>query len=205
MIDHLIFATTDLESTVAWFEEATGVRPTPGGPHIGLGTRNELVSLGDGGYIELVGPDLGQPEPGRPRPFGIDAMDGQRLVTWAVQRGDLDVYVADARAAGYDPGDPIDLARERPDGVVLRWRLTGAARALGDGVVPFLIDWGDTPHPSTTSTGGVRLAAFTAEHPDPGAVRPLLAALGVDLEVRAGPVPALIATLETPKGTVTLQ
>jgi hypothetical protein len=45
-LDHLVLATPDLAATVAHFTERTGVEPAPGGAHVGLGTRNHLVSLG---------------------------------------------------------------------------------------------------------------------------------------------------------------
>jgi hypothetical protein len=71
--------------------------------------------------------------------------------------------------------------------------------------VPFLIDWGDTPHPSDSAPGGSRLIALRAEHPQPEVVRKALAALGEDLEVQDGPVPALIAIIEGPNGRLELR
>ena len=44
-----------------------------------------------------------------------------------------------------------------------------------------------------------------AEHPDPDSVRRLLASLEVSLAIDAGPVPALIAVLQTPAGVIELR
>jgi len=97
------------------------------------------------------------------------------------------------------------MSRRRPDGVELQWGLTPpSAEAIE--LVPFLIEWGDgVAHPSTTSVSGCRLISFSGEHPEPEAVVPALKALGVELDVRPGATPALIAVIEGPAGTVELR
>ncbi|MFB7632383.1 VOC family protein [Streptomyces sp. NPDC056149] len=177
VLDHLVYATPDLDRTVAEVAELTGVRPVLGGGHPGRGTRNHLLGLGSGGYLEIIGPDPAQPEPARPRWFGIDALDGPRLVTWAVRVTGIAGRVARARAAGYDPGDPVAMSRRTPDGTELAWRLTPPG--AGGDLAPFLLDWGDTPHPAGAGLPAVPLLSLSATHPDPAAVRAAWAALGV--------------------------
>ncbi|HVO23701.1 MAG TPA: VOC family protein, partial [Candidatus Margulisiibacteriota bacterium] len=74
-----------------------------------------------------------------------------------------------------------------------------------DGLVPFLIDWGTTPHPAGGAAAGCTLLDLRAEHPEPQTIRPLLQAIKAELVVSAGPVPALIATLATPAGRLELR
>jgi hypothetical protein len=50
----------------------------------------------------------------------------------------------------------------------------------------------------------LRLVAFTASHPEPGRVRQRLIALGEELTVEPGEVPALVATFDAPRGRVVL-
>ncbi|MFJ8106338.1 VOC family protein [Streptomyces sp. NPDC096132] len=200
-LDHIVLATPDLAATVAEFTRRTGVAPAPGGVHIGHGTRNHLVGLGGRAYLEILGPDPDQPAPSGPRPFGVDGLAAPRTLTWAISPADLDAAVAAARAQGYDPGDVRDMSRRRPDGSLLRWRLTDGGSPHPSGLVPFLIDWGTATHPSDSGLPVTPLRELTATAPAPDEIRPLLAALGTDLLVTEGPA-AFSFTVDTPNGPV---
>jgi hypothetical protein len=212
VLDHLVFAAPDLAAAVAQFTELTGVAPVPGGRHPGRGTANYLVGFGGAhrdGYLEIIGPDPDQPDPPGPRPFGIDQLTASRLVTWAIHPGDLDACLAAARARGYDPGPVREMSRATPEGELLRWRLTEAN--LDDpcaGLVPFLIDWGDTVPPPRLGLPEVALRELTATHPRPERVRAALDALATGLStrlpVRHGHRVELTAVLDGRRGPVTL-
>ncbi|MFE0510964.1 VOC family protein [Streptomyces sp. NPDC058964] len=202
LLDHLVLATPDLASTVAEFARRTGVTPAVGGAHPDLGTRNHLVSLGGGSYLEIIGPDPEQSLPGGARPFGVGGLTGACTVTWAISPPDLDAAVAAARARGYDPGSPHPMSRRRPDGTLLEWRLTGSDTAHPSGLVPFLIDWGSSLHPSASGLPVTPLVEVTATAPDPDEIRVLLSALDTELRLSEGPV-GFSFTVETPNGLVT--
>ncbi|BCM70302.1 MULTISPECIES: VOC family protein [Streptomyces] len=201
LLDHLVLATPDLGATVADFARRTGVRPAPGGVHLGLGTRNHLVGLGGRSYLEIVGPDPEQPEPDGPRPFGVDRLAGPSVLTWAISPPDLDAAVAEARARGHDPGPVRPMSRRTPDGTVLRWRLTDGGPGEASGLVPFLIDWGDSRHPAASGLPVTPLLAVSASAPDPEEVRGRLAVLGTSLVLGTGPA-ALSFTVDSPNGPV---
>ena len=205
-LDHLVYVVPDLAAAIAALERLLGVRPGLGGQHLGRGTRNALLALGPTSYLEVIGPDPEQPPPARPRPFGMDRLSAPKLVTWAARVEEIDARVAAALAVGFDLGDVQSMSRTRPDGLRLEWRLTYRRDPLpADGLAPFLIAWGDTPHPAATAPPGCTLVALRGEHPDPPAVQALLAAVGAELEVGPGPAPLLIATLATPNGAVELR
>ena len=203
-IDHLVYATPNLATSVEQIERLLGVRAVPGGQHPGAGTRNALIGLGDETYLEIIGPDPDQPKPPRPRRFGIDELKAPRLVTWAVKGADLGAIAENARRHGVDLGQVQSGSRRRPDGVLLSWRLTVSPALTADGIVPFFIDWGKTPHPAASLPKGCVLVALRAEHPDANRIQADLSALGFDLRVDAGSAPALIATIRTPHGDVEL-
>jgi hypothetical protein len=213
VIDHIVWAVPVLADGVAEFERQTGIRPVMGGSHVGLGTANYLVGLGRGAYLEIIGPDPDQPHPEQPRPFEIDDLTAPRVVTWCVRPPDLDAAVAAARARGYDPGPPRAMSRRTTQGTLLTWRLTPGAAAgadgrsassRADGLVPFLIDWGTTAHPTSGVMPTIPLVSFEGEHPEPDDVRARLAALDVDLAVRPAPQPRLLVTLQCPTGSVVI-
>ena len=204
-VDHLVYATPELQLGIERIEKALGLRATPGGQHLGRGTRNALVSLGPGTYLEIIGPDPEQPSPAQPRPLGIDDLNEPRLVTWAAKGRNLERFASDARRDGVKLGEVMPGSRRRADGVVLSWRYTDPRTVVADGVVPFFIDWGQTPHPASTATPGASLIGLRAEHPDPEPVQKALSRLGLDIRVQRGPRAALIATVSSPRGRVELR
>lgn len=204
-IDHIVYGVETLEAGVEELAERLGVRAATGGRHVGRGTHNALLGLGGAVYLEIIARDPEQPAPTGPISFGLDRLRLPRLVGWAARTTAIEQQVADARARGYDPGPVHAMSRRRPDGFVLEWRLSRDAPDPDRLVLPFLIDWGRSPHPSESVPQGVRLFELRAEHPEPPAAAAQLAALGVTLAVDEGPAPALVATLDTPRGRVTLR
>jgi hypothetical protein len=204
-VDHLVWGGPDLEQEIDRFEQWTGVRAVLGGRHPGEGTRNALIRLGPTKYLELIGPDLTQTRPRHPRWFGLDAVTEPRLITWAAKSPDLGERAAAARAAGVLLGEVRSGQRELSSGRVLSWRFTYPNMRVGGGLVPFLIDWGDSPHPAQTAPSGIELLDLRAEHPDPAAIIESLRPLGLELPVVAGGAPVLIATLDTPRGHLELR
>jgi hypothetical protein len=205
LLDHLVYAVPDLDGAVADLEERLGVRASPGGQHPGHGTRNALIALGPDTYLEILAPDPAQPAPVGGRWFGVDEKVPARLAGWAAKRSDLPRVVASAAQRGVPLGPVVAGARQRPDGVTLKWMLTDPGAAAGVSLVPFFIDWSDSPHPAATAARGPVLESLHAEHPRPDRAREPLAALGIDLPVVAGPHPALVATLRTVSGRLELR
>jgi hypothetical protein len=204
-IDHLVYATPDLKASIDTLEKRLGVKAAPGGQHPGRGTRNALIALSATSYIEVIGPDPEQPKPDLPRQFGIDSLTEARLVTWAAKGSDLERLVTQAAGHGVKLGEVMPGSRRRPDGVLLNWRYTNPRVVVADGIVPFFIDWGATPHPAQTAAAGASLIDLAAEHPDAERVQQTLSGLGLGLQVKKGPKPALTATMTTPRGRVELR
>ena len=187
-LDHLVYAVPNLENAIEEFERRLGVSPALGGRHEGLGTHNAILPLTGESYVELMAADPNAQAPNQARPFGLDTLDSPRLVTWAVRSRDIQMDVEAARERGFDPGIVLEMTRKVPGGETLAWKLSLRTTPFGSGLVPFVIDWGNTNHPSCSSGGNsVRcaLSSFVALHPDPEPVRQALTALGAEISIEA--------------------
>ena len=204
-VDHLLYATPDLDLGIATIEKLLGVRAAIGGQHLGYGTRNALLSLGPTMYFEIVGPDPAQPKPAGPRRFGVDDSKPPRLIGWVAQSTNLPALVVRARAQGIAMGEALTGARTLPDGRPLRFGYTDPSAVVENRLVPYFMDWGTSPHPGTTSPAGARLVGIRLEHPEPARIQTMLRVLDLDVPVTRGPEPMVIATLEGRKGRVELR
>ena len=205
-IDHLVFACTDLEAGVELVAERLGTAPVPGGRHPAWGTHNAVLSLGARCYLEVIAPDPAAALPGVDTPAVFRGSDPGTLTTWCAAVHDLQ--------ARRDPQGTVDPAtgilqhgaRQRPDGTTLRWSLTDPANDSEAGTVPFLIDWGDSPHPADQLPPACTLEALGLEHPDPDHLESILARLRLRhlVELARGLHPRVRAIIRSPRGTVRL-
>ncbi len=199
-IDHIVYATLNLEQSIDHLESFLGVQATPGGHHPNWGTRNALISLGDRVYLEIVGPDSLRAQAKLPALFGLDKLKVPRLVTWAAQTTHLEKIVLSAKEHRADLGRVSSASRQRPDGSILAWTMTDPFMSRLDGLVPFFIDWGESIHPAQTAIKGCTLIQLRAEHPRAQQLHKIITELKLDLSVSESTEPALIATLKTPHG-----
>ena len=91
-IDHVIYATQDLDAAAGRVESELGLAATPGGRHEGHGTHNMIVPLG-GGYLELMA--VADPNEASGSPIGGAlqarlADQGDGLFAWAMEIEDVD-------------------------------------------------------------------------------------------------------------------
>lgn len=206
-LDHLIFAAPDLDEGVSMIEGLTGARAVTGGPHPGVGTHNALLTFDATTYFEVIAIDPDQPEPQRPRPFGLAAEVAPRLAGYAIHPAPgetIDDVTETLRAAGHDPGPVTSMSRVRPDGVELAWSLTRSQHTTVPAAVPFVIDWGDTPSPARSLPSMGDLVELRIQHPD-GATRTTAEAVAVALGhgiVVADGSARLTAVVDTPLGRI---
>lgn len=223
-LDHLVIAAPTLDAGAQHVADALGVMPQPGGAHPGMGTHNRLLGLFGGIYLEVIAIDPEAPAPTRPRWFGLDTeavqarlRHGPFLMHWVarVERPtDLSLWQAQ-----YPTRIPPVIPMTRGD---LRWRITvpedgslpswpadaahGAATP-GDGVLPTLIQWDVSAHPSSRLPNqGLALRALRARHPHAARLAEATQWLGgCPLTLEASTLAELSAEIETPDGVRTLR
>jgi len=204
-VDHLVYATPDLDRGCSEIEVVTGVHASPGGKHLAWATHNCLLALGADIYLEIIAPDPSQPNPPGVRPFGIDDLRHSRLVSWAVRGGGLEDFTRAVAQRGVNLGEVFSGSRVHSDGSILAWELTSPWTMLEGGLIPFFIDWGVSPHPAASASAGLSLVELRAEHPSPRVLAHTFEVLGVSLPIRQAPQASLVATVVGPKGQIELR
>ena len=201
-IDHLVWAAPNLERAIDELQARTGRRAMVAGAHPGDGTRNAVLGLGRRSYLEILAPDPAQAGVATPA-AGLSKLAGPVLHTFAVATDRLDRVAVKLERAGLPHAGVIPMSRRLPTGRLVRWRLLIPAGHAYGPLVPFFIDWGDSPHPADDADDGCRLTQLSLTHPEAWSLRPLLEKLDVEVDVRAGEA-AIVAQIETPAGSVRL-
>src|SRR5581483_835281 len=131
------------------------------GRHPKLGTANRIVPLGRQ-YLELIAvvdrDELASAPAATLAPAIDEAVDaGRPLLTWALRTTDLDALRQKLSDAAWALPEMWSGQRQRPDGVVLRWRTQDVAERGSVTPLPFVIEWDipDELHPGQVA----------AEHP----------------------------------------
>lgn len=210
-IDHIVIAANSLEQGVETIRTELGVEIPKGGVHTTMATHNHLMQLGNETYLELIAINPEGDVPAHPRWFGLDeAMMRERLrhqpalITWVMNTPDIQRV---KQAATFDIGEPTELRRNN-----LRWQiaLTDDGRLLGNGLLPYVIQWHSQPHPSNGMADlGCRLLSLEIYHNRIDWIMAKLTSIGAENLVKLHAVddsqtPFLQANIETPAGLKTL-
>ncbi len=161
-LDHLSYACNsgELADVVQRIGSDLGATFQDGGRHPQFGTRNFILPLAGGCYVEVVSA-LDHPAAEK-APFGQAvsrrASDGGGWLSWVVAVDDispLESRLGREARAGH---------RIRPDGHDLNWKQIGVLDVMADPQLPFFVEWGGdtTEHPSAgagpVSVGRIEIA-----------------------------------------------
>lgn len=206
-IDHLVFATPDVQESTAYLESLLGLPATVGGSHQGLGTCNTLLTLGPHCYLEVIGPDPAQSDFQGTRPFGIDSVTAGQLTAWVARRNDLTDFIIEMAAQGVELSDIIALSRKTPEGSLLRWSMSFLSNIDLDAlsVLPLFIDWGQTPNPASLCQGKAELKVLEIEYPIHAYIQSFIDTLELDVSAVDAMRPGLRAVISCPNGEVELR
>lgn len=138
-VDHLIFATgpDGLKAEAARLAEALGTDYKDGGFHPRFGTRNHIIPLAEGRYIEVV-EVLDHPAADKAA-FGqaVRARSemGGGWMGWVVSVNDISPYEQRLERSAV-PG-----SRQFPDGRRLEWVQIGIRGLIADPQLPYFLEW----------------------------------------------------------------
>ncbi len=227
-IDHLVVVAANLDAGVQWCETTMGITPAPGGEHELYGTHNRLFKIATPtfplAYLEIIAINLDAVRPAKKRPtcwFDMDDLALQaavatepRLVHFVASTPDLQAARMALRMLAIDRGPAVHASRRTSKGV-LNWQISVRAdgQRLFQGTLPSLIQWGKPLateplklHPrNSLPRSGVSLQSLAIQHPSADKLQTAYDALGLAPVTITEGEPNIIATLNTPKGTVQLQ
>lgn len=227
-IDHLVVVAKTLEIGVQWCEATLGITPAPGFEQAHYGTHTRLFKIASPAnplaYLEIIAIHPQAKKPANAlskRWFDMDDAALQaavaiepRLVHFVANTDDIQAARNALKALDIDRGPAVHDKRHSRRGVV-QWQTTVRedGQRLFNGALPSLIQWGKTDaaeplrlHPrNTLPRSGVTLQSLHITHPTAPKLQAAFEAIGLsDIAIEAGPA-NLTATLQTPKGIVTLQ
>ena len=220
-IDHLVIAASTLDEGVAWCEQTLGITPGPGGEHPLMGTHNRLFSVASAlypkVYLEIIAIDKGAAcarIQGEKRWFDLDnealqqqlSQSGPQLVHFVASTPLAAPAIQALAASGIDRGDLLQASRMTPHGM-LSWKITVRAdgQRLMNGTLPTLIEWTGVHPTDNMPASGITLQSLAASQPEAETLQAAYAAIGLHgVTVNQGPA-NLIASLQTPRGLVTLE
>lgn len=142
-VDHLIFATgpDGLKAEAARLAEALGTDYKDGGFHPRFGTRNHIIPLAGGRYVEVV-EVLDHPAADKAA-FGqaVRARSdmGGGWMGWVVSVPDISPYEVRLERSAV-PG-----SRQFPDGRRLEWSQIGIRGLIADPQLPYFVQWKSDP------------------------------------------------------------
>ena len=158
-LDHVSYAvsSTELVDTVQRLGQQLGGSFVDGGRHPRFGTRNFVLPIEGGTYVEVVAA-LDHPASDK-APFGqavkARAEAGGGWLGWVVAVDDIAIVEQRLGRAA------VDGHRVRPDGFDLTWKQIGVTELLEDASLPFFLQWTSPPeqHPSLSGTAHVSAVA----------------------------------------------
>ncbi len=208
-LDHIVFAAGPggLVGTTERLSQLLGEEFVTGGIHPRFGTRNSILPLTDGTYLEIV-EVLDHPASDK-APFGQAVRARSELgggwLGWVVAVDDIRPH---EQRLGREA---VNGNRHRPDGTELLWKQLGVKGLQADPQLPFFIQWDVAPgnHPSAGATGNVSLEALEIAG-DPARVSEWLGQsvdqpledVKVDWAAPNGTPGVIAAQFQTPNGLV---
>ncbi len=205
-IDHIVYSVLDLDKSIAKFETLLGVRPIFGGYHKTFGTKNALINLDKGIYLELLAADSTNTEVQKPRWMGVDVLKEEQVTRWALKSDSLENDSLALKKYNRQMGQITKGSRNATNGTLLKWKLIMPLPLPEVEIVPFMLDWGPSQiHPQALLPEmDCELVELYGTHPNPELFTEIFGALGSSFRIAKLSEIRLKLVIKTPKGIVTL-
>jgi len=202
-IDHIVYAVLDLERAIDQFEMETGCRPIFGGYHTTQGTKNALVNLGDGCYLEFLAIDKDNKKITVNRWMGIDLVSKPTITRWALKSNDLEKEAKILKVANPNLAKITAGQRTMENGKTLNWKLTMPLPKPKVELIPFLLDWSDSEvHPTDNLVQECELIEMKFITQNPDYLSTFFKKFSFDSKVVKGNAPEIKLLIKSVKGII---
>lgn len=203
-IDHFVYTVFDLGTAINDFEKQLGVRPIFSGYHNTFGTKNALINLDNGIYLELLAADETNIAIQSPRWMGVDLLTKNQITRWALKSDNLEKDSAPLKKYNSEMGSIQGGSRNTASGSLLQWELIMPLPAPEVELVPFMVDWSNSethPH-NELSNMNCELVELYATHPNPALFSEVFETLGFNFKIDRSEEISIKLRLNCPKGTI---
>jgi hypothetical protein len=206
IIDHLVYSVPDLDKAMDDLENLLGIRPIFGGHHTTKGTKNALLNLGEGCYLEILAVDDQNKDIQPPRWMGIDLIEKPKMTRWCLKSNNLENDAKVIKAHLNTMGEISGGQREIGDGKLLKWEMILPLAAPEVELIPFMVNWGNsTAHPTDGLEAKCQLLKLELTHPSPDSLITLFKNLSLSpFKIEKGEEVKILAHLRCPNGLVQL-
>jgi len=200
-----VYAVPNLEEAILEFEKSSGVKPIFGGYHDTQGTKNALVNLSNGAYLELLAIDGSNLSIKGDRWMGVDLISEPKITRWALKTDNIQEDGKILQSSNPNMGNIKGGQRKMQNGKMLTWELTMPLATPEVEMIPFITDWKNSDaHPTDSLPELCTLIELELTHPEPNLYNDTLLKLGCKERVKKGDSPRISIKLKTPKGIIVL-
>ncbi len=157
-IDHIVYAVLDLDQAMSDIESHLGIRPVFGGYHKTQGTKNALLDLDDGCYLEILAIDHDNINIKTSRWMGIDLILEPRITRWALKSDHIESDSEILKSHNKEMGTIYQGSRKTTTGETLAWKMILPLSSPDIELIPFMVDWSESAfHPTEKLQEGCSL------------------------------------------------
>ncbi len=205
-IDHIVYSVLDLDKAMDHIEKELGIRPVFGGYHKTQGTKNALLNLGDGCYLEILAIDNQNKDINTPRWMGIDLITEPRITRWAVKSESIDLDSKILKSFDKTMGEIYEGSRKTTSGETLAWKMILPLASPEIELMPFMVDWSSSAfHPTEKleNTCLIKDITFAGNIPDKNNL--VFDELDISHNITRSANNKISVTIEGPNGLIILK
>lgn len=205
-IDHIVYSVLDLDKAMNEIENQLGIRPIFGGYHKTQGTKNALLDLDSGCYLEILAIDHDNIDIKSPRWMGIDYLCEPRITRWALKSDNIESDSEILKSHNDEMGTIYQGSRKTTTEETLAWKMILPLASPDIELVPFMVDWSDsTFHPTEKLQKGCSLKEISFAGSAADIQNPIFNELGISNIISNTDNTEISVTIEGPDGFIILK